>query len=170
MATTIFSNWLLDNIGLLPTPEEGDSPLPQIGVTFFVRAPHLEDDSTTTGWADVASLGELLQSPHWQAPGYFSDDELVVQDVGALADYYVSTIAGQSIVQLPDGFSTILIGATSAIPLVALAFWYDGTLDTVERPLLSLVRLNNPMLLMASMENPVTISSQLLFAWRAGYA
>ncbi len=167
MATTIFSNWIRNNIDLLPAPAEDDLPLPQIGVTFFVRAPHLEDDSTDTGWSAVTELSELLASPHWQPPGYFFDGDLVLTASAALAPYYVASTGTQNLVQLAEDFTITSPGSPTATPIIAMAFWYNGTLGGKYRPLLSLVRLDAPVLLMASEEHPATIKSLLFFNWRA---
>ena len=165
MATTIFSNWLKDNIDILPAPAEDDLPLPQIGVTFFVRAPHLEDDSTDTGWSAVSELSELLTSPHWQPPGAFSGGDLVYAATAALAPYYVGSTDSQNFVQLADPFLVTSTGAPTAVPIIAMAFWYNGTLGGKYRPVLSMVRLDGPVLLMADADHTAELASLLFFAW-----
>lgn len=165
MATTIFSNWLKGNIDILPAPAEDDLPLPQIGVTFFVRAPHLEDDSTDTGWATVSELAELLTSPHWQPPSSLSGGDLVYSATAALAPYYVGSTDTQRFVQLAEPFLVTSTGAPTAVPIIAMAFWFNGTLGGKFRPVLSMVRLDAPVLLMADPEHPTTVSSLLFFAW-----
>jgi len=165
MATTIFSNWFRGHTDLLPAPAVDDLPLPQVGVTFFVRAPHLEDDSTVSGWATISELSELLTSPHWQTPSTFVGGDLVQTATAGLAPYYVSTSDSQNFVQLAEDFLITGTGAPTATPIIALAFWYNGTLDGKYRPVISMVRLDSPVLLMADVDHPATLSSLLFFAW-----
>lgn len=166
MATTLFSSWMQGNLGLFPTPAEDDDPLPQVGVTLFVRAPHLEDDSTTTGWATVSTLDDLLTSPHWQPPSRFSGGELVFDAVAALAPFFVTPSGGRNIVQLAEPFTIVDAGSHSAPPVVAMAIWFNGTLGGKYRPIINMVRFDSPILIMADPDHPTTLASMLLFAWR----
>lgn len=165
MATTIFSSWFRDHIASFPRPEPDDEPLPQLGITFFVRAPHLEEDSTADGWASMETVEDLLADPHWQAPGYFEAGTLVTTTAAALAPYYVSESSDRFLVQLAEPFTITSPASTTATPIVAIASWYNGTMAGKERPLISLVRLDGPLLLMADVDHPATLSSLLFFAW-----
>jgi hypothetical protein len=46
-----------------------------------------------------------------------------------------------------------------------MAFWFNGTLGGKYRPVLSMVRLDAPVLLMADADHTADLASLLFFAW-----
>lgn len=168
MATTIVSSWFFSNVDLFPLAEEDDETLPQVGITLYNRAPHLEDDSTLTGWATAIELADLLDSPHWQPPGRYVEGNLVLQATAAVSGYYTSEVDGRVLASLEDtGFVVGEAGAPTATPVIALSIWYNGTLGGKVKPLIMTTRLDSPVLLMADADHPVRVKSGLLFSWVA---
>src|SRR5690606_33518326 len=135
-ATTIFNTWRSNNLGLIPAAEETDDPLPEVGVTFFVRALRLHEDTTPDGWCTVQSLSELMESAHWQVPGSYVDGVLVEDSIAARAPFYVGAVGGRTALHLAEPFTVSFTGASTAVPVVAMAFWYEGTLGGRQRPLI----------------------------------
>lgn len=168
MADTIYNQWFFENIPTLPAiePEDGQ----EMGVTLFNRAPVLGDDDSTDGWASVIELEELLESPHWQAPGFFQNSVLAQVPEAASAVIYTQDVGSRRHVRLVDestGFEVTSTLAVTATPVIALAFWWKGTVLGKVNPVALMVRLDAPVLLQASEDHPATIKSLLLFSWSA---
>lgn len=148
----------------------------RIGLTMFTRAPVFFDHdaffeaAAGTPWRSgdalsvpPASLGDLLVNPAWSVPVVDNDEELVV---AATLPYSVDSpstniyrIVPHSIT-LPDDdehYQDFQLDVFRA-PIVAMAFWVDGTINSIVRPLLAIVRFDDPLLVQGSASSPCYVS------------
>lgn len=164
MATTVFSKWFFDTIARV---DPSDYSPALVKVSFFVRAPHLEEDTTDTGWAAIQSVNELFTSPHWQVPGKFVDGEYVPGTVAGTTSMTLVPAGGDGF-YLAELFSDFEIDGSysdTAQPVIAMAFWVDDSFGdpAVDDPVVCMIRLDAPILVTADADHPATISTAALF-------